>query len=141
AARRHRHRGLSTGADRAMSAPSAYETPGFRAPIDLDLSRNEGRPGALSLDRLTAGLEETVSRYPHVTPLREALARRLAVSPDQVLITAGADDALLRCFMSIEGGTAVAAKPTPEMIGRASEQTGAGLHEVDWPEGPVPHEA
>src|SRR5690606_39740102 len=77
-----------------MSAPSAYETPGFRAPIDLDLSRNEGRPGALSLDRLTAGLEETVSRYPDVTPLREALAHRLAVSPDQVLITAGADDAL-----------------------------------------------
>lgn len=123
-----------------MSAPSAYETPGFRAPIDLDLSRNEGRPGALSLDRLTAGLEETVSRYPDVTPLREALAHRLAVSPDQVLITAGADDALLRCFMSIEGGTAVAAKPTFEMIRRYSEQTGVGLIEVDWPEGTFPLE-
>ena len=119
-----------------MSSPRAYQPSVFEAPIDLDLSKNEGWPPPLPA--LPEDLGELVRRYPEVDPLRRAMARRHGLKPDQVLLTAGGDDALLRCFLFLRGGRAVATTPSFEMIRRYADQTGATLVEIPWWSGPFP---
>lgn len=121
-----------------MSRPTAYQVPTFRAPVDLDLSRNEGRPRALDGSGLDRSLLRAAGRYPDTTGLQAALAQLVGVEPDRVLVTAGGDDALLRCFMSRAGAIAVATTPTFEMFRRYSEQTGGELLEVEWWSGDFP---
>jgi histidinol-phosphate aminotransferase len=62
------------------------------------------------------------------------------VSEDRVLVTAGGDDALSRCFLARvdEGGRVVGTYPTFEMIPRYAEQRRAELTEVPWWTGPFP---
>lgn len=124
-----------------MSGPTVYRAPRFTAPIDLDLSRNEGRPADLGVAAMAETLQATVARYPDTTRLREMLASRIGVGTDRLLVTAGGDDALLRCFMSFAGSTVVASNPTFEMVRRYAEQTGTRLVEVGWWEGPFPRDA
>lgn len=121
-----------------MSSLDAYQTPQFVWEIDLDLSRNEGRPWPLSNGAPLAVDLSAASRYPDTTPLRDAVAARHDIHPDSVLITAGGDDALGRCFASRAGATTVATTPGFEMIGRYSRQTGGMLVQVDWWEGDFP---
>lgn len=116
---------------------SFYRTPGFDAVIDLDLSRNEGRPGLLELDLEQEALGAITSRYPDVRHLTELVADRHGIGDERVLITAGGDDALLRCFLSCRG-TAVATDPTFEMVRRYAEQTMTPLIEIDWWDGDFP---
>lgn len=115
-----------------MSRPAAYEAPRFRAPIELDLSRNEGRPGPLRLSEAAAGMETASPRYPDTSELRQILADRVGVAVERVLVTAGGDDALMRCFMSLAGAKAVTTTPTFEMIRKYSEQTGVDLVQIEW---------
>ncbi|MCU0862333.1 MAG: aminotransferase class I/II-fold pyridoxal phosphate-dependent enzyme [Planctomycetes bacterium] len=126
-----------------MNTPTTYAPPAFAAPITLDLSRNEGRaPRGLELpDGLFAAAE--LARYPDVAPLREAFARRHGVAVDAVLVTAGADDALLRlCLLALRGGgEAVVPQPTFEMIDRYVAMVGGTLQAVPWPDGEFPIEA
>lgn len=119
-----------------MSAP--YRPPTFAAPIDLDLSRNEGRPRITEID---IGLGEggrLTSRYPDTSNLRELISRRHRVVPERVLVTAGGDDALFRCLMAVSGGTVVSTTPSFEMIRRYSDQTGSTLLEIPWWDGDFP---
>jgi histidinol-phosphate aminotransferase len=107
--------------------------------VDLDLSRNE-RP-RLPVGVIGGATEPTsISRYPDTAALRAAIAARHDVPRDRVLVTAGGDDALLRCVLSRlgRGRTAVTTTPTFEMIPVFAAQVGARLTEVEWWEGPLP---
>ncbi|MGD2103153.1 MAG: aminotransferase class I/II-fold pyridoxal phosphate-dependent enzyme [Acidimicrobiia bacterium] len=114
-----------------MSPVDIYQPPRFDAEIDLDLSRNEGRPWPLSDTALAIDLD-VVSRYPDTTRLQTAVAVRHGIETDRVLITAGGDDALARCFLSRAGTTVVATTPSFEMITRYARQTGGSVVQVEW---------
>ncbi len=114
-----------------MNPLTSYQPPSFDAVIELDLSRNEGRPWALEGLELVDDLT-LVSRYPDTGRLRDAIAERHQVAPDRVLITAGGDDALARCFLSRAGCTAVATTPSFEMVERYRQQTGGAGVYLEW---------
>ncbi len=122
-----------------MSART-YSTPRLAPDIDLDLSRNEGRPAATDLVQSIDRPGDLIRRYPDSTALRKQLAGLHRVRAEQVLVTAGGDDALFRCFLARlgPGATAVATTPTFEMIPIYSGQVGARLVEIDGWEGHFP---
>lgn len=110
---------------------TGYQPPSFRTPIDLDLSKNEGRPTVTAIDLDPVTVAELTSRYPDITSLTELIAERHGVPDDRVLVTAGGDDALFRCFLRTGGGV-VATTPSFEMIRRYAEQVGLDLTEIPW---------
>lgn len=116
---------------------SAYQPPGFDAPIDLDLSRNEGRPFIAPVGHDAVTNAATISRYPDTRHLTRLVAGRHGIGEDRVLVTAGGDDALLRCFLAFRGPV-VATDPSFEMIRRYAGQTNRDLIEVEWWEGDLP---
>lgn len=126
-----------------MSPPTAYSPPSFEAEIDLDLSKNEGPAPSRSLLDSIADPSGLMGRYPDTAELRDAIADLNGVDPGQVLVTAGGDDALLRCFLSLAGpdGEVAATTPSFEMIPRYAAQVGARLVEVPWWAGDFPVEA
>lgn len=115
-----------------------YQPPVVGTNIDLDLSRNEGRPVDPQLLARVATTAGIAHRYPDTTELRDAIADLRGVAPDRVLITAGGDDALFRsCAALIQPGTRmVTTTPTFEMVARY-----AGLHRPDLVEVPWKGEA
>jgi histidinol-phosphate aminotransferase len=123
-----------------MSNPATYMPQGFDAPIDLDLSKNEGRSMAKELLSSIEDPSRLVGRYPDTSGLRARLAALHGVGVDRILVTAGGDDALSRCFMARvgTGRRVVSTTPTFEMIPRYAEQRGADLIEVPWWIGPLP---
>lgn len=110
---------------------SAYQPPVFAAPIDLDLSRNEGRPTISSIDLDPDRVARLTSRYPETSRLTGLVADRHGVPEDRVLVTAGGDDALFRCFLR-NTGAVVASTPSFEMIRRYAQQLGRSLVEIPW---------
>ncbi len=125
-----------------MSAPTVYSSPHLDPAIDLDLSKNEGQPPT---EPLLAGLrdeESLIGRYPDLAVLRRRIAALHGVEVDRVLVTAGGDDALFRCFLARVGPErkAFASKPSFEMIRRYAEQMWGELTEVEWWEGSYPIE-
>jgi histidinol-phosphate aminotransferase len=125
-----------------MSRPTSYLPPGFTVPIDLDLSKNEGNTRAEELLAAIPDPGMAVSRYPDTSSLREELARLHGLSEDSVLVSAGGDDALFRCFLArvAPGRRVVSTYPTFEMIPRYTEQRGARLVETPWWTGALPTE-
>jgi histidinol-phosphate aminotransferase len=123
-----------------MSGPATYVPQGFNVAIDLDLSKNEGRSRG---EELLASIEDPrrlVGQYPDTSALRSRLAALHGVGEDRVLVTAGGDDALSRCFMARVGAgrQVVSTYPTFEMIPRYAEQRRADLVEIPWWTGPLP---
>ena len=123
-----------------MNPPTTYAPPAFAAPIGLDLSRNEGRPPRDLVLPPDLGAAADLARYPDLAALRDAFAQRHGVEADTVLVTAGADDALLRlCLLALRGGgEAIVPVPTFEMIDRYVAMAGGTLCPVAWPEGAFP---
>lgn len=117
---------------------NVYRPPRFEAPIDLDLSRNEGRPSINEIDIGDEELAIVTSRYPDTTRLRAAVAGRHQLPVSRVLVTAGGDDALFRCFLANSGRAVVATTPSFEMIARYAEQVGSPLVELSWWDGSFP---
>lgn len=117
-----------------------YSPPPLRLGVDLDLSKNEGRSTAADLIGSIDPLDELVRCYPDTTILRRQLGRLHDLREDQLLVTAGADDALLRCFLACVGPevTVVTTTPTFEMIAVYANQIGSRLVEVEWWEDPFP---
>ena len=117
-----------------MSRPAQYLPPDFEVPIDLDLSRNEGLTRAADLLAAVSDPARSVSRYPDVRDLRKAIADLHSLPINSVLVTAGGDDALFRCFQARvgRGGAVVTTTPTFEMIARYTEQQGARIVEIPW---------
>ena len=115
---------------------SAYKVPQHPAPIDLILSGNEGPQPPLDLagELLRAG-PELLRRYPDARALTASLARRLGTSPDRVLVTAGADEALDRAFRAYlsPGDTIVLPSPTFVMLPHYAKLIGATMVTPAWP--------
>lgn len=112
-----------------------------KAAVDVNLAGNEGlRPP----NDLLAGWDtDLLQRYPSTRELEVQLAERFGVSPDWVLVTAGADDALdrfCRAFLA-PGREMVLPVPTFEMLPRYVKLCGATTRDVAWPDGDFPCDA
>lgn len=113
---------------------TAYHVPKARFPIDLPLHGNEGPPPPPDL--LAALIDpEIVRRYPSAAPLEAHLAARLAIPPSQVLVTAGADEALDRAFRAFlqAGDRVVLPSPTFVMLPHYARLIGAEVIAPPWP--------
>jgi histidinol-phosphate aminotransferase len=111
-----------------------YSPPPMGEGIDLDLSRNEGRQPSPDLLQRIEDPGRLMGQYPDTTALRRALADLHGLAPERVLVTAGADDALFRCFLARvgPGRSAVATSPSFEMLPIYAAQAGGELIEIEW---------
>ncbi|MHB2015412.1 MAG: TIGR01548 family HAD-type hydrolase [Candidatus Xenobia bacterium] len=125
----------------AVAARSSYHVPKPRAPLDVHLDTNEGAiPSMRLVEELAKESPDLLRRYPEAAPVEALLAAHLGVRREQVLVTAGADDALDRCCRAVihPGQTAVIPMPTFEMLERFSQLAGARIVPVSWPGGRFP---
>ncbi|MEZ4386564.1 MAG: aminotransferase class I/II-fold pyridoxal phosphate-dependent enzyme [Candidatus Krumholzibacteriia bacterium] len=115
--------------------PTVYRPSPTGPPCDLWL---DGRAG-LAWPPETA-TPPSAERYPDAGPLESDLARRWGLPTDQVLVTAGADEALdraCRAFLTADR-RAVLTDPTFVMLPRYVALSGAELVQVPWPDGSFP---
>jgi histidinol-phosphate aminotransferase len=119
---------------------SPYRVPRHPAPTDLVLASNEGPAPELAVAEVVADNQEAVRRYPDPRTLEACLAERFGVDAEQVLVTAGAGDALFRAIRSVAGPgrRVVVTVPTFEMVGHYVRWSGAEPVEVPWEQGPYP---
>ncbi len=114
----------------------SYKVPTATALVDLHLEGNEGlRPPPSLLAGVLAAGTEVLRRYPNAGALETSLATFLQVEAEQVVITAGADEAIDRiCRAYLEPGREfILPQPTFEMFGHYAKLTGATLVPVLWP--------
>ena len=109
-------------------------------PIDLWLDSNEGPPLPDDLRQAlaeAAGDPAAWRRYPDDAPLRTLLARRYDVSPEQVVLGAGADELLDRaCRAWLPSGQALLApRPCFAMLERYVRAAGATMLALPWTTG------
>ena len=126
----------------AIQGLRAYSVLRHPAPVDLRLDGNEGaQPPKELLDSLAAMTPDALRSYPAKTGLTAALAAHFGLRPGQVLVTAGADDALERACRSVlgPGKECILPSPTFEMLGRYTRLAGAEVKTVPWtnPEYPL----
>jgi len=101
--------------------------------VDLRLDSNEGANPPADLLQSVLGAD-VLRRYPDIGPLERLLAQRLGVDADQVVATAGADDAIDRACRAVlcAGRELVVPVPGFEMVLRYARQTGASVVTVPW---------
>jgi len=115
--------------------------PSPRDGTDLLLDSNEGAGPPRDVVQVLRYVDvDRVRRYPAKSSLEASFASGLAIDSDQVLVTAGGDEAIDRIFRAyLDGQRAlVMHTPTFEMIARYARLTGAAIHSVPWMEGPLP---
>lgn len=126
-----------------VAGAKAYRRTPLPPYVDLRLDGNEG-PGADEvLHAAIASLEtESLRRYPDASALEETLAACHGVACDNVVVTAGADEALDRVFRAYGGPStaAVLLDPTFEMIPRYVALAGGSVLTARWMDGPFPAE-
>lgn len=124
-----------------LSGVTAYHSPMAGTPVDLFLNGNEGigPPEALLATAVELGVD-AVRRYPDGVSLEKQIATWLGIFPEQVVVTAGADDALARITRAVlaPGREMILPVPTFEMLDRYARLAGGDVLEVPWPEGPLP---
>ena len=131
----------ATGPVSRIDPEAAYRRPTAPGSALLRLDSNEG---VLPPRELLAGLAgadpELLRRYPEVSELEAALAARLAVAPERVIVTAGADEAIDRaCRAFLEPSrTLVLPDPCFDMFDRCAALAGGTLVRVAWRDGPFP---
>ncbi len=113
-----------------------------RFPVDLRLDANEGSSFAGELLAKLKLNPDSLRRYPDASELEQKIANQWSIHQDQVVVTAGADDALERvCRATLETGrSALYCTPTFEMIHRYVRATGAEGIEIPWLSGDYPVE-
>jgi histidinol-phosphate aminotransferase len=123
-----------------VATGTAYRLPATGVVPNLRLDRNEGRPSEASVEAIKCVAAERLRRYPQAAELEATLARQLNVAPNQVLVTAGGDDALLRvCLAFLEPGREIVLPtPTFEMLSKYARLAGGQIKEVPWPAGVFP---
>jgi len=110
----------------------------------LRLNNNEGPRAPQGLLTELAALDpELLRRYPDAAAVEAALAARVGVSPDRIVVTAGADEALDRIYRAYAGPDrpVLLPEPTFEMLERFAELAGAPLVRVPWLTDAFPLEA
>lgn len=110
----------------------------------LRLNSNEGPRASQALLAELAALDpELLRRYPDTTAVESALAARLDVSPNRVVVTAGADEALDRIYRAYAGPDrpVLLPEPTFDMLERFAAVAGAPLVRVPWITDAFPAEA
>lgn len=110
----------------------------------LRLNSNEGPRASQPLLAELAALDPELLRcYPDVTEVEGALAARVGVSPDRVIVTAGADEALDRLYRAYAGPDrpVLLPEPTFDMLERFAALTRAPLVRVPWLADAFPLEA
>ena len=115
-----------------------YRGPSQRDPGILKLDGNEGgAPFPELLARLAQEDPSVLRDYPDPRGLEGDIAHSLGVDPKQVVVTAGADDALDRVCRAYlrPGRRAVLPIPTFEMMYRFIAVTGGGVETVLWENG------
>ena len=124
-----------------IGAVHPYAPPAFPRPIELKLDGNEGLlPDPHVFDALARIGSTVLQRYPNARPLEESLARQWRIEPDQVIVTAGADEALDRVCRAIlaPGRQIIVPTPTFEMLPRYARLAGAEIVSVPWSDGAFP---
>jgi len=112
-----------------------YRVPKPGAPVDLCLDANEGAlPPAdvvRALDPISPGV---VRSYPDARPLEEVLAGKFGVGLDNILVTAGGDDAINRLCRAVlfPGQEMIVPVPTFTMLHHFGTLTGATLITMPW---------
>ncbi len=120
-----------------------YSKSGSPNSVELRLDSNEGVAPQMEIaidgEVLPSSL---LNRYPNDLPLRTEIAAYFGLDVDEVIFTAGADDALDRiCRVLLEPGrNIVLPVPTFEMIPRYAALAGGVCKEVPWPSGAFPLE-
>lgn len=122
---------------RADYLPLEPYDPG-RAPVEVDLSDNTNlwgpHPAAVEAVRRT--LPDTMARYPSVyaTPLKEAVARRFHIQPDNVTTGCGSDDLLDSAFraVTLPPGRMTFPDPTFSMVEVFARMNGLETRPVPW---------
>jgi histidinol-phosphate aminotransferase len=113
-----------------------YRRPRPARPVDLKLDGNEGAGPSLDplLEALRAGGTEVLRRYPDVSALESVLAERHGIDASQVMVTAGADEAIDRCCRAFlaPGRTMLVPDPSFEMLDRYAALAGGQLVRVPW---------
>jgi len=107
----------------------------------VHLDGNEGPLAPPSfVEALDGPSAERIRNYPDTIPLIEAIADRHGVTPDHVVVTAGADEAILRIArIALEPGrNMVVPEPTFALVPRFGALTGAEIRRVGWHDGPYP---
>jgi histidinol-phosphate aminotransferase len=114
--------------------PYVIDRPGVDLDLILDFNESLAPPPAL------AGNVLPVHRYPDYQEIEAAIAERVGVDQNNVLVTNGADDALERIVRSVvsPGRRAVLTTPSYGMIKRFAVLAGAEVVEVPWWEGDYP---
>jgi len=122
----------------AALSPYVIDRPGVDTDLVLDFNESLASPPALD----KAGLRMPVNRYPDKRPLEEAVAARLGLDPERVIVTNGADDALERTVRAVAGPgrRAILTTPSYGMIRRFAVLAGAEVIEVPWWDGDWPVE-
>ncbi|MFO7768477.1 MAG: histidinol-phosphate transaminase [bacterium] len=126
----------------AVAGLKAYSVPRPDLPVDLHLDANEGSTPPTGL---LEGLQEDVDslrRYPRPGRLEGALAGRLGIEAERVLVTDGSNDALDRACRAVlaPGRNGVLTVPGFDMTERYARLTGAEVRRVEWMRGPYPLE-
>ncbi len=104
-----------------FAGQTGYRVPRHPAPVDLHLDGNEGAvPPPDLLDALAARGPDAFRRYPDAAPLAARIAARLGLAAEQVMVTAGADEAIERLCRAVlaPGRALVLPVPSFEMIER-----------------------
>jgi len=112
----------------AIQGLHAYQSPIMsRAGLCLDLNENAAGCSPRVVARLQSLSAGDVSRYPRREDGERLVANFLGISPDQVLLTNGMDDALAQLFAAYlePGGELLFADPTFVMYGLLGQACGA----------------
>ena len=118
-----------------------YQVPSTEAPIDLHLERNEGAVPPESLfEALRESGTDVIRSYPETESVRAILAELRGLSPEQVLVTAGGDEAIDRFFRASlqPGQEVVVPTPTFDMIAPYVNLAHGRVKSVPWFDGPFP---
>jgi histidinol-phosphate aminotransferase len=123
---------------------TSYAVPRAPAPTDLKLDANEGAsPPAELLQTLPSLGPELFCRYQKPRALEEMLAESLGIAPEQVLVTAGGDEAIDRACRAFLFPNREMVLPTPafEMFTYFAQLSGGRIKTTSWRDDVFPLEA
>lgn len=123
-----------------VEAAGRYSVPRAATPVDLHLDANEGAAPPSAVWQGAFSDAEAIRRYPSKSALEAELADYLGAAPEQVLVTAGGDEAIDRLCRAFLDASTNLVVPTPSfvMIANSARLAGAQVREVEWDEPKFP---